>query len=176
MLVLLGCSSTPSDKEQANQENAMIIEIQHYQVPCVGESVQWCMLFKEKGSDDLNFEYSDIEGLEYEWGYNYQLEVETVKEINPPSDSPGGFMKLKKIIKKEKVVEGDTFELLIIDPEYGNLMSKGEKGYDLMGIAVSSDLPETSIDEKVSAGGTLIGTFKHAPAKNELQLINLKTE
>jgi hypothetical protein len=87
-----------------------LLTISHYKAPGVGESVQLCYVVKKDNGNTQLF-YDQIEGFEYQWGYNYTISVE--KEINkaPMADASSFKYKLKKILKKEKVAAGETFEL-----------------------------------------------------------------
>lgn len=57
------------------QNKELTLTIYHYKVPGVGEGAQLCYLVK-KGSGSREIFYDQIEGFEYQWGYNYTITVE----------------------------------------------------------------------------------------------------
>ena len=177
-LLLWACNSQQtSGQQQAKSHSSMKIMIQHYMVPCTGMDAQWCMIFKEEGKEEWQYSYSEIEGLDYQWGYTFWLEVEEIIEENPPMDSPGGYFLLKKIIKKERVPEETTFELVLAQPGMNLLLERVNSGLSLMDVDILSDLPTKDLDplfEKSAA--TYIGVFQHTSLKNKIRLLNLKTE
>src|SRR5688572_26451379 len=70
VLAVLGCVGAAK-----NPDNDMILTIYHYKVPCMGESIQLCFLIK-KDNGEKEFFRDEIEGFEYQWGYNYTINVE----------------------------------------------------------------------------------------------------
>ena len=71
---------------------------------CVGVAPQKCMLIKENLQDDWQYFYDNIQGFNFEKGYNYQLKVkiETVK--NPPADASSIKYTLIEVLAKEKSI------------------------------------------------------------------------
>lgn len=62
------------------------------------------MKVKEKGSKDwVVLSFSEIDGFEYERGYEYTLEVKKITLANPPMDGSNVKYELIKINSKEKV-------------------------------------------------------------------------
>lgn len=162
----------------SGDQNARIIQVNHYLVPCTGMDFQWCLVYKEKGKGDWKYSYSDIEGLDYEWGYNYELEVEVVKENNPPMDDPGGHFRLKKMIRKDKEPSGSNFELVLREPGSGRVVSITDEGqWKIMGVKIATDLPDESLKVLLEGSShTYVGVFEHTDQPNEIKLLNLKTE
>ncbi len=80
------------------------IYIADHLVDCVSVSPQKCMLVKEKIVDDWTNFYGNIEGFEYEEGYEYLLnvKVETIK--NPPADGSSFKYILVEVFEKKKTV------------------------------------------------------------------------
>ncbi|NKQ37184.1 MAG: META domain-containing protein [Chloroflexi bacterium] len=56
-------------------------------VDCTGVAPQKCMQVKENPDDDYTFFYDQIEGFNYEEGFEYELKVEVTKVENPPADA-----------------------------------------------------------------------------------------
>lgn len=174
-----GVMSCPrSSGGQTGDQDTLTIQVNHYLVPCTGMDFQWCLVYKEKGDDDWKYSYSDIEGLEYQWGYNYELEVEVVEERNPPIDDPGGYFRLKKVIRQEKEPSDTQFELILAEPGSGSSVNIKEDGqWMIMGVKIATDLPDESLKgllEEISQ--TYVGLFQHTDQADEIKLLNLKTE
>lgn len=64
---------------------------------CVGVAPQKCLLVKKGADTNWTFFYSQIEGFNYEEGYEYVLEVKEEKVENVPADASS----LKYILVKE---------------------------------------------------------------------------
>lgn len=53
-----------------------VLKIKHHKTECEGSQVTHCLLVRE-GDDSLwSYLYSEIEGLEYQWGVEYEILVE----------------------------------------------------------------------------------------------------
>lgn len=62
-----------------------------------------CMLVREKLTDKWEYFYDNIEGFNYEPGYEYLLTVGTTKIENPPADGSSIKYTLIKQISKTKI-------------------------------------------------------------------------
>lgn len=82
-----------------------------YQVDCVGVAPQKCMLVKEDPEGDWTFFYDQIEGFEYEPGYEYELRIMEEKVKDPPADASSIRWILLEVISKERSLEGTTWVL-----------------------------------------------------------------
>lgn len=69
---------------------------------CYGVGIRQCMLVKHNAAEPWTFFYGNIEGFEYEPGYEYVLEVKTEKVENPPADASSLKYSLVKIVSREK--------------------------------------------------------------------------
>jgi heat shock protein HslJ len=82
-----------------------------YQVDCVGVAPQRCLLVKEDPKDDWTFFYDQIEGFEYEPGYEYELRIMEEKVKDPPADASSIRWILLEVLGKERSLEGTTWVL-----------------------------------------------------------------
>lgn len=71
-------------------------------VSCYGIAAGKCLQIKEKPQESWEPFYSNIEGFEYEEGYEYKILVNKVPVINAPADAPSMRYKLAKIISRKK--------------------------------------------------------------------------
>ncbi|HCO67374.1 MAG TPA: hypothetical protein DIT04_06420 [Dysgonomonas sp.] len=69
---------------------------------CVGVVPQKCLWIKAEGSDQWEFWYSDIEGFNYEPGYEYVLEVKRESVALPAADQSSIKYVLEKVISKTR--------------------------------------------------------------------------
>lgn len=143
--------------------------IQHYQVPCQGESIQLCYLVKKQGQEDWEYFYDEIEGLDYEWGYVYSLEVSQTEVKNPPQDGSSLHTKVEKVVKKEAVAADTRFELpLTIDGNPILAQNSGNWSYfQTIPVSVSPEL--TTAVAKANTG-----VFRHGDKKQTLTLLSVK--
>ncbi len=72
-------------------------------VDCEGEGPQKCMLIKENRDDDYTLFYDQIEGFEYEEGYEYKLIVKEEPVENPPAGGSSLKWSLVSVESKEPV-------------------------------------------------------------------------
>lgn len=144
--------------------------VQHYKVPCQGESTMMCYLVKKQGQEDWEYFYDEIQGLDYEWGHVYTLEVSTETIANPPQDGSSIVTKVEKILKKEKVAEGTTFELPLTVEGAPMLTQKGQSWTYFNTIEVVSS---PSLDSLIQKSST--GVFAQQTGKsNILRLVSVK--
>ena len=71
------------------------------QVDCVGVAPQTCLLVRESTEVDYSYFYDNIEGFEYEPGYNYELRVNKTPVENPPADGSSIRWTLIEVVGKE---------------------------------------------------------------------------
>lgn len=70
------------------------------QVDCVGVAPQKCLLVRESTEVDYSYFYGNIEGFEYEPGYNYELQVNQIPVENPPADGSSIRWTLIEVVEK----------------------------------------------------------------------------
>ncbi len=78
------------------------IYIANHLVDCEGVAPQKCMLIKEKIVDEWTTFYDQIEGFEYEEGYEYLLNVKIKIIKNPPADGSNLEYTLVEVFEKKK--------------------------------------------------------------------------
>jgi len=150
------------------QNKELTLTISHYKVPGVGEGAQLCYLVK-KGTGSKEIFYDQIEGFEYQWGYNYTITVEKKVNNAPMADASSLNYKLKKVLKKEKAPVAETFELrLRINDQDLVQTIKGKCSY-FGEIEIQSGTTNcTNLARAQSA------IFRHATNKQGLVLVRLK--
>ncbi len=79
---------------------------------CVGVTPMKCLLVKKEGQKDWEFFYSNIEGFNYEPGYEYELEVRVEKIENPAVDQSSLKYTLVKEMSKEKKESKDLPQII----------------------------------------------------------------
>jgi hypothetical protein len=157
------CNPTSLDM----QEEMMLI-IYHYKVPCVGENVRLCYRVKKNNSEPQFF-YDEIEGFDYEWGFNYTITVVKSNKSNPVSDGSSFAYKLKKVIKKEKALPGQTFDLPLKMEGQSLIESKNGICSYLGEVAIQTN--KYSCDDLAKAQSAI---FSHNRNKAGLVLVRLK--
>ncbi len=80
-------------------------------VDCVGVSPQKCMQVKENPGDEYTMFYDQIEGFDYEEGYEYELLVQEEPVENPPADASSIRWVLVSMESKEPVGDMDMVQL-----------------------------------------------------------------
>ena len=95
-LFLISCNS--------NTEKTEKLIIASEQGDCVGVVPMKCLLVKKEGKSEWEFFYNDIEGFNYEPGYEYVLEIKTEKIENPVADGSSlKYILVKEVSKTQKI-------------------------------------------------------------------------
>jgi len=80
-------------------------------VDCTGAAPQKCMLVKENPEDDYTLFYDQIEGFNYEEGYEYELVIKEEQVEDPPADASSIKWTLVSIESKQPVAESSAVQL-----------------------------------------------------------------
>lgn len=91
---------------------------------CIGVAPMKCLLIKKEGQPEWEFFYSNIEGFNYEPGYEYVLEVKVDSIGEPAADQSSlKYTLVKEVSKEKKISENlpqiqiEEFEEKIILPD-----------------------------------------------------------
>lgn len=84
------------------------------QVDCEGEGPQLCYLVKENPEDDWQYFYSEIDGFQFEQGYDYVLQVAEIPVENPPAGA-SSIQYLLVEVESKKPAEKEEEEQVDID-------------------------------------------------------------
>ena len=163
----LHCAENAAKTSSKTPQKNETMTVQHYKVPCQGESVQLCYLVKTQGQNDWEYFYDDIQGFDYEWGHVYTLEVNKTTIENPPQDGSSIAIKLVKVLKKEPVA--GSFELPL-NMDGTVLLEKGSGDwtyFQYIPVLVPEDLT-TKLDKAQT------GVFQHGDKKQTLTLLSVK--
>lgn len=161
------CAENAAKTSSKRPEKTETMTVQHYKVPCQGESVQLCYLVKTQGQADWEYCYDEIQGFEYEWGYVYTLEVNKTTIDNPPQDGSSIAIKLVKVLKKEAVT--GSFELPL-NMDGAMLLEKSASEWTYFQ-QVPVLVPE---DLTVKLDKAQTGVFQHGDKKQSLTLLSVK--
>jgi len=82
-----------------------------YQVDCVGVAPQKCLLVRQDPGDEWSMYYDQIQGFEYEPGFQYELRITEEKVENPPADASSIRWTLQEVVSKTRSLEGTTWVL-----------------------------------------------------------------
>ena len=80
-------------------------------VDCTGVAPQKCMLVKENPEDDYTLFYDQIEGFDYEEGYEYKLVIKEEQVEDPPADASSTKWTLVSVESKEPVTDSSAVQL-----------------------------------------------------------------
>ncbi|MGD9148145.1 MAG: META domain-containing protein, partial [Anaerolineae bacterium] len=111
-----------------------------YLVDCEGVAPQKCMLVKEGPNDDWTLFYDQIEGFDYEPGYEYELRITEEQVENPPADASSIRWVLVEVVSQTRSLEGTTWLL------EAYLNSEGT----LVGVLPDSEVTATFEDGRVT--------------------------
>ena len=114
-IILAACATTPGadQTEQFSPSNAVekTIYIGPVLVDCEGVAPQKCMLVRENPQDEYTLFYDQIEGFDYEEGFEYKLVVVEETVENPPADASSIKWVLVRVESKEPIPVSGTGEI-----------------------------------------------------------------
>ena len=122
-LIVAACAgstgSEPVDQGAQSSSEVNKMFVGPLLVDCEGEGPQKCMLVKENPEDDYTLFYDQIEGFNYEAGFEYELEVEVEQVADPPAGGSSLKWSLIRILNKQPVAIAPEGELktIFVDPE-----------------------------------------------------------
>lgn len=96
--VLAACASTP--------QNQVVLKVASSQADCIGVAPQKCLLVQEvvdekvAANGDWEFFYSNIEGFDYESGFEYTLLIDKVNREHVAADQSSVIYNLVKVVDK----------------------------------------------------------------------------
>lgn len=100
------CNSNKKAGESNKNVETEQLTVASAQGDCVGVAPMKCLLVKKDGQTDWEFFYNQIEGFNYEPGYEYVVEVRTEKIENPAADQSSLKYTLVNVVSKtEKTSE-----------------------------------------------------------------------
>jgi len=102
LIVLSACNVPFSGSEEKT------VYVGPKMVECTGESPQMCLLVKENPNDEYTYFYDQIEGFDYEEGYEYVIRVKEETVDNPPAGGSSIRWILIDVVSKTPVSEAST--------------------------------------------------------------------
>ncbi|MBT8295749.1 MAG: DUF4377 domain-containing protein [Gramella sp.] len=105
------CSLTGDDQENTELVN---LRVNHFQQTAIGLFPTLVLLVQEGdevGSSEWQFFYDTIEGFNYQPGFVYNLKVKKETLENPPQDGSSIKSTLMNISSKDKVPDGESFDI-----------------------------------------------------------------
>ncbi|MGB5843331.1 MAG: META domain-containing protein [Anaerolineales bacterium] len=122
-LLIAACAQTPGSEpvdqgaQSDSEERTMFVGPVF--VDCQGEGPQKCMLVRENPEDEYTLFYDQIEGFDFEEGFEYELEVEVEQVADPPAGGSSLKWTLIRILNKQPVpiaAEGEQ-KTIYVGPE-----------------------------------------------------------
>ncbi|MGY3942800.1 DUF4377 domain-containing protein [Aeromonas tecta] len=91
-LLLSACQSTPATET---------LYIKSQLADCIGVAPMKCMQVRGQPGESWSFFYQQIEGFNFEPGYNYELEVSKEQLTDVPADASSVRYQLIKVVSKQ---------------------------------------------------------------------------
>ena len=97
LIVLLAMATVGCQNQPGNLQTFLIgPELRE----CVGVAPMMCMMVKKETDEDFLFFYDQIEGLDYEEGFTYEVIVQVDEVENPPADGSSLQYTLVEVVEK----------------------------------------------------------------------------
>jgi len=181
-LTLAACEGIPIGEVDNTHNETMIINNHKVECKLYNEAnATLCLQAKIKDQGDwFLLKENEIQGFNYSWGYDYELEVEVEDLINPPEDSPAEKYTYKKEIQKSLVSTIKAFEISISHSPTTNYIKEVSgkdntyKIFDEKDIICSPDIC-AELNQLTTDNKAILMELKHqAPASKPLDLIKIK--
>lgn len=109
LLLMAACGPAGGSEPTANTKTLFVGAAQ---VDCEGVAPQKCLLVKENADDEYTFFYDQIEGFEWEPGFEYELLVNVTNVENPPADGSSLQYELVEVVSKTAVADNSPISFL----------------------------------------------------------------
>ena len=142
-LLLIGCAAISAEETESTEKT---IFVGAEKVACQGAGPQECYLIKENTADDWEFFYDEIDGFNWEPGFEYELRIQETQIANPPADASSIAWTLIEVVEKTAVTP---------TPDTNTALT------DLIWVLQNTDqplLPDTTITIEFSADGQVNGS------------------
>lgn len=179
ILLFTACSS-----QRNHSFDSTNLRVNHYQQTAIGLNPQLVLLVQEDeeiGGDSWTYHFDEIEGFDFEPGFIYNLRVKKTSLQDPPQDASAIQYKLLEIVKKERVDEEKTFDLLLKlafdDGGSENFVTEDlQSGFKILDeLQINcTDLCET-LEDLLQSPQTVTGVFQHQ-GEDEIFLLDLQTK
>jgi hypothetical protein len=181
-LSLAGCEGIPIGKVDNSHDETLIV-LSH-KAECKlfnAANSTLCLKVNFKDNDNLLLlEKDEIKGFSYEWGFDYELEVEVEDLIDPPADASSKKYTFKKEIKKSLVSTVQAFDISISEATTGKYIKKvsgKDNTYKIFDDKEVTCLPDVcaELDQMVADDKAILMELKHqSPTSKPLELIKIK--
>jgi len=104
----------PARASAPDSNGVVRLFVQHHKASCQGEGVRLCMLVRDSDQSPWIYFYDQIEGFEYDWGYQYELRVQTTEIENPPADGSSMAFSLIDQVNKVRVASDTSFNFVLL--------------------------------------------------------------
>ncbi len=99
VLLFFQCKTSLSSAEENKDLRTLYVAAQR--VDCTGVGPQTCYQVRLTPQESWNLYYGEIEGFDYEAGYEYKIKVEKIFNTNPPADAAGFRYQLVEVLDKK---------------------------------------------------------------------------
>lgn len=97
---LLSCNSPRGASSSDRTTKPVEVIVASYKVKCTGLAEQSCFLIKLKAEDEWTYYYNDLDGFDYEEGYEYVVKVKKIRASNEVTDASDFKYELVEIVSK----------------------------------------------------------------------------
>jgi hypothetical protein len=96
-----GCGGEGSESTvEEGKDEARTLYVAHFRVDCVGVAPMKCLQVRDTPEAEWRMFYDQIQGFDYEEGYDYELRVRTEQVDNPPADASSIRWILEEVVSK----------------------------------------------------------------------------
>ena len=96
-----GCGGEGAESTvEEGKDEVRTLYVAHFRVDCVGVAPMKCLQVRDTPDAEWRMFYDQIQGFDYEEGYDYELRVRTEEVNNPPADASSIRWILEEVVSK----------------------------------------------------------------------------
>lgn len=180
LLALGGCKGIDLSNVKSPgviDENTLFVN--DHKVECSAFSLRLCFQVRNSTRDSWQSYEGDIKGFTYQWGYQYELTVDTITIDPPPLDAPDKEYTFKKEVSKVQVSDLTVFDLTISRAKTADLIKKVNSDtyrvYDEKNLQCATTSQCDTIESLITQDSAILFKVRHdANPSNPLRLSEIK--
>lgn len=176
LMLLMLCACQEDDVVTVN------MRVNHFKQAAIGAHPVLVFQVQEGadlGTEYWQYEYGNIVGFNYEWGFVYDLAVNKKTLESPPPDGSSIELTLRQVVSQTPIGQGETFEIRLKSAERGieGLVHPESDQQYLLGWEQTIDCLDLcdQLEQWLDSQDEITGVFRHSTT-GTLQLLELKNQ
>jgi len=135
-----------------------------HEMPCTGDGPQTCLLVSQDGSERYERLYVGIEGLTWQWGVEYTIDVRVETIEHPTADGSTQRYILERVVDETPIPAGTSFEITATKEHIEGDAASGYRLIDSRGLDCERESLCAAMEAHLTGGTPLRLTLEHTEA------------